>query len=77
MIDIKVKLFAHYRQNKFNEANRSYAEGTTIEQVIKDVDIDIETYPIGIILVNGKHKTEDYVLKNGDILAIFPKVGGG
>ena len=76
-MNITVKLFAQYRQNKFNEAEKSYPENTTIEQVIKDIGIDIEKYPIGIILINGRHADEKQVLQNNDVLSIFPKVGGG
>ena len=77
MIIVTVKLFAHFRQGKFSVDERSYIEDTTVRVVIKDIEIDIDTYPVGIILVNGKHATEDYALKNCDILSIFPKVGGG
>ncbi len=76
-IEITVKLFAQYRENKFKIEKRTYPEGTTAASVISDTGIDIKTFPIGILMVNGRHIDENFVLKDGDVLAIFPKVGGG
>ncbi len=76
-IEITVKLFAHYRENKFKVQNRIYPDRTTVRDVITDTGIDIKKFPVGILLVNGRHIDEDYVLKDSDVLAIFPKVGGG
>ncbi len=77
MINITIKLFAHYRVNNFKAEKRSYAKGTTARDVIADTGIDIKQFPLGILMANGRHINEDYILKEGDILAIFPKVGGG
>lgn len=76
-INITIKLFAHYRENSFKVKNSSYAKGTTARDVIADTGIDIKQFPLGILMANGRHIDEDYILKEGDILAIFPKVGGG
>ena len=62
MIKITVKLFAHYRAGKFNYDDKEYPEGITIGKVIEDIKIDIDTYPVGIILVNGRHASEEYKL---------------
>ncbi|MHB8058278.1 MAG: MoaD/ThiS family protein [Desulfuromonadaceae bacterium] len=32
---------------------------------------------MGIILVNGRHVTLDYVLHDSETLSLFPLVGGG
>jgi molybdopterin converting factor small subunit len=77
MKHITVKLFAHYRQNKFSVKEFTYNDDFKIENIINDIGIDIDKYPIGIILVNGKHVDENYVVNDGDVLSIFPKVGGG
>jgi molybdopterin converting factor small subunit len=77
MIEITVKLFAQYRAAHFKIEKRSYPKGATVEGVIIETDIPIEQFPIGVIMVNGRHFNEDYILQNGDILSLFPKVGGG
>jgi sulfur-carrier protein len=76
-IDITVKLFAQYRKGHFVAEKKSYKKPFTVKDVIRDIAIDIETYPVGVLLVNSRHVDEDYLLNNNDTLAIFPKVGGG
>jgi molybdopterin converting factor small subunit len=45
--------------------------------VIVETGIPVERFPIGVIMVNGRHFNEDHILQEGDILSLFPKVGGG
>ncbi len=77
MIQITIKLFAHYRQNKFSVKEFNYKDDIKIKDIIENIDINIDKYPIGIILVNGKHADESSTVNDGDVLSIFPKVGGG
>ncbi len=77
MIEITVKLFAQYREGKFKVEKRLYPKNSTIEDVLNDIDLDLKKLPIGVLMVNGRHVQESFVLENGQILAIFPKVGGG
>jgi sulfur carrier protein ThiS len=51
-----------------------FAEGTTIAAVIASLGL-----PDGprVVFVNGKHAPDEYVLVEGDRLAIFPPVAGG
>lgn len=77
MINITVKLFAQYREGKFKVENRSYNKGSTIQNVLDDIGLNLAKLPIGVLMVNGRHRQEDCVLEDGQILAIFPKVGGG
>ena len=74
---ITVKLFAQYREGRFKVEVRQYAEGTKAIDIIKELGIDKEALPLGVLLVNGRHKEEFVELKGGDILSLFPKVGGG
>jgi len=76
-IEITVKLFAQYRENKFIVQKWNYPDGISAKDVITDTGIDIVQFPIGILMVNGRHIDEKHILKDGDVLAIFPKVGGG
>ncbi len=76
-IEVTVKLFAQYRAGKFKVEPRRYPEGTTVADVIAETDIAVERYPIGVMIINGRHGGEEHVLHDGDTLALFPKVGGG
>ncbi len=76
-IAITIKLFAQYREGRFKIDKRSYPQDSTIQDVLDDIGLDLEKYPIGVLMVNGRHVHEDFVLKDEQILAIFPKVGGG
>jgi molybdopterin converting factor small subunit len=76
-IEITVKLFAQYREGKFKVESRRYPEGTVVDEIIAETGINIERYPIGVMIINGRHVQGDRPLKDGDTLALFPKVGGG
>jgi len=76
-IRITVKLFAQYRENRFKIQEFTYPAGITAGDVIVNTGVDTGKYPLGILMANGRHIKDDYILKDGDVLAIFPKVGGG
>ncbi len=76
LVNITVKLFAHYRENRFKVEQRVYPEGTTAGDIIEELGVTKEL-PLGVLMVNSRHQNEEYILKEGDILALFPKVGGG
>ena len=70
-----VKLFAYFRDNRFRAEVRDYPEGTTVEEVIRSLGIDLEE--VGVTMINSRHCTLDQVPVEGDQLAIFPAIGGG
>ena len=70
-----VKLFAYFRDNRFRAEVREYPEGTTVEQVIRSLSIDLEE--VGVTMINSRHCTLDQVPAENDQLAIFPAIGGG
>ena len=70
-----VKLFAYFRDNRFRVEVREYPEGTTVEQVIRSLGIDLEE--VGVTMINSRHCTLDQVPAENDQLAIFPAIGGG
>jgi molybdopterin converting factor small subunit len=72
---ITVKLFASFRTGRFSVEEREYPEGMTIGQVADDISLPREE--IGIIMVNSRHAKLERVLEDGDILALFPLLGGG
>ena len=70
-----VKLFAYFRDNRFRAEVRDYPEGTTVEQVIRSLGIDLEE--VGVTMINSRHCTLDQVPAENDQLAIYPAIGGG
>jgi molybdopterin converting factor small subunit len=74
-MQITVKLFATFRTGRFTMENRQYPEGTTVGQVVRE--LEIPEAQLGILLVNSRHVDLERVLADGETLAIFPLVGGG
>jgi len=40
-------------------------------------ELRIPVPEIGVTMANGRHVELDYVVQPGDVLAIFPVIGGG
>lgn len=76
MITITVKLFAQYRENRFKVEQKVYAKGTSAKDIIEELGVT-KTLPLGVLMINSRHESESYILQEGDIIALFPKVGGG
>ena len=76
-INITLKLFAQYRDGRFKVEQRVYKSGTTPQNIIDELGITEHNLPLGVLMVNSKHAKEEYVLQEGDTLALFPKIGGG
>ncbi|MBP1926180.1 molybdopterin converting factor small subunit [Sedimentibacter acidaminivorans] len=74
-MDIEVRLFASFRDNRWKSKHLIINKGTTIRKIIEQIYINEKD--LGIVLINGRHSNIDSVLENNDILALFPPVGGG
>lgn len=74
-VKISVKLFATLRKHRFTGEEQDYPEGVTVRDVL--VSLMIPEKEAAIILINGCHGKPDSPLKEGDLLAVFPPVGGG
>jgi len=72
---ITIKLFATFRIDRFDIADRDFPSGTTVGDVVDDLNLPKEQ--LGILMVNSRHVDLDRVLTEGETLAIFPLVGGG
>ena len=72
---ITVKLFANLRKGRFDIEIREYASGTTVSQIISDINLPGKK--ISIIFVNGCHADLNHELNNNDVVAFFPPTGGG
>ncbi len=74
-MNITVKLFANLRLGRFDIKDFEYGRGMTVERVLTDQNIPKEK--AAIIFVNNRHVKTDYKLQDGDVLAVFPPIGGG
>lgn len=74
-MQVKVKLFAYFRDNRFKEEDRELAAGTRVIDIVDGLGIDKEE--VGVLMINSRHCAFETELRQGDVLAIFPVVGGG
>ena len=71
-----IKLFAQYREGRFKVETKAYPQGIDVQYIIDELGIDKE-FPLGVLMVNGKHQLSTYQPQEGDEIALFPKIGGG
>ncbi|OHB33926.1 MAG: molybdopterin synthase sulfur carrier subunit [Desulfuromonadaceae bacterium GWC2_58_13] len=74
-MQIKVKLFAMFRNGRFKVSEFDFPEGTTCRRIVAEIGLAEEE--LGVIMVNGRHAQIDRILAEGDTLSLFPLVGGG
>ena len=72
---VTVKLFATLRNYNENKQILEVDEGSTPKDIIKKLNVP-ET-EVAIIMINGRGSKLDSVLKEADVVALFPAVGGG
>ena len=72
---IEVRLFATFREGR--EKILFYEPGgiATAGDVLLRLAIPAED--VAILLVNGRHSAPGTAVADGDVLALFPPVGGG
>ncbi|PID47543.1 MAG: molybdopterin synthase sulfur carrier subunit [Proteobacteria bacterium] len=74
---ITLKLFAQYRENLFKIKELELEKGTKAVDVMDMYGIANHKLPLGVLMINSRHADEQTELQDGDILSLFPKVGGG
>ena len=74
-MQLNVKLFAFFRDNRFKQKLADYPEGTTVEDIIRSLGIKPDE--VGVTMINSRHCTLQQIPAEGDQLAIFPVIGGG
>lgn len=74
-MQLTVKLFASFRDGRFKQQVMEFPDGTTVEDIIRSLVIDQKD--VGVTMINSRHCAQDQVAGEGDILAIFPTIGGG
>ena len=74
-MQVTVKLFATFRNGRFKIREQELPEGTECREVV--LDLGLTEQEIGIIMINGRHGALQQKLGAGDVLSLFPLVGGG
>jgi len=72
---IVVKLFAPLRNYGPEEQEMALPEDAAIVDVVEKLGLP-EKLPL-LRIVNGEHRSMNYRLKEGDIIALFPPIAGG
>lgn len=72
---LTIQLFATFRTGRFKEAQKDFTDDLTLGQVV--AELGIAEGEIGMALVNGRHASMGQGLSDGQVLALFPLLGGG
>ncbi len=72
---IEVKLFANFRQGRFKKNEMELPEGSSVRDILKDLDIPEKEAKI--IIVSGLSTSAEQKLSDNDVVAIFPPIAGG
>jgi len=74
-MNVTVKLFATLRDGRFDVAERTVTESCTVADLLAELLIPPEQ--AALCLVNRRHADQTERLSDGDVLALFPPIGGG
>ena len=72
---IEVRLFATLREGRGKILQLDPAKISVAGDIVTQLEIPAEE--VAILLINGFHQNPETPVKDGDIVAIFPPVGGG
>lgn len=72
---IEVRLFATFRVNRDKILFLPAQEHPNVTSILNH--LDIPESEVAILLVNGLHSKAETPVHDGDVIALFPPVGGG
>lgn len=72
---IEVRLFAGLREGR-QKVYQMDSEALACVQDIMD-SLGIKRSEVNILLINGFHQKPETAVKDGDVVSLFPAVGGG
>ena len=72
---IEVRLFATLRQGRQKVYHVEAGSVNTVQDIM-DV-LGVPRSEVNIMLINGFHQKPETPVKDGDIVSLFPAVGGG
>ena len=69
-------IFSRALQEKGRTRNRVDVDaGRTVRETLTAIGIKPEL--IALVVVNGEHKTKDYIIQEGDLVKTLAVIGGG
>jgi molybdopterin converting factor small subunit len=74
-MQITVRLFATFRDGRDKVINMEHEVGATVQDIVDK--LAIKRSEVAILLINGRDGKIDSSLNDGDIVSLFPPVGGG
>lgn len=74
-MEIEIKLFASFRENRFSKKRITVSDDITVSDIITDLEIAQDE--VGVTMINGRHCSMESKFTEGDSLGIFPMIGGG
>lgn len=72
---IELRLFATFREGREKIQYLDPEKINTAQDILDSQGINSED--VAILLINGFHKKPEDIVKDEDIIALFPPVGGG
>ena len=72
---VKLKLFATFREGRFDQKDIELAEGTLLNEIVEP--LCLPDRPPKIVMVNGISTTDNCILYDKDVVSIFPMIAGG
>jgi sulfur carrier protein ThiS len=75
LMQLTVKLFAYFRDNRFKQQLMEFPDNTSVEEIILSLGVPVDE--VGVTMINSRHCQLGQIPKEGDQLAIFPAIGGG
>ena len=72
---IEIRFFATLREGRGKIAQIGADEASTAADILRRFAIPAEE--VAILLINGFHSKPEDVVKDGDVISLFPPVGGG
>ena len=73
---VTVKVGSYLRHYvKKHQIILDFDKEVSVEEALKGISIP-KKIPL-LILVDGIHQRKDYVLKDGEVISVYPPIGGG
>ena len=74
-MQITVKLFASLRMGRFKAEQWELPSESTVDQVFSR--LGLQSKEVSILRVNGRDVQDGHRLADGDVVTLFPPMGGG
>lgn len=74
-MQITIKLFASLLIGRFRKEVWEMHAGSTVADIL--VKLNLLPQGVALLRVNGRDALDEQVLQDGDIIALFPPMGGG